>query len=201
MIYHDVEQNTPEWYEARLGKFTASAFNDLFSAKTTATYEKAIYKAAFERITGEAPESFSSSYMERGHELEAMAISEYERTTFEDVKRVGFVELNEWVGCSPDGLVSDHGLIEVKCPAFHTAMKYIMSDKLPNIYEKQVHGQMYITGKLWCDFVSYHPSLPLFIKRIDRDEAIINEIKKELNIAIGKAQVIVEFFNHRKNDG
>ena len=192
MIIHNLEQNTPEWDIARSGKFTASMFGDLFAAKSTDKYENAIYRVAFERVTGERVPTYSNALMERGHELEPMARESYEMQTFNMVEEVGFCELNEWVGCSPDGLVGTDGLIEIKCPAYNTFMRYVDSGKLPTQYKYQVHGQMYVTGRKWVDFVAYHPPFKPFILRVERDEEVCKKIESALNEAIEKAKKIIE---------
>jgi len=191
MKFYDIEQNTPEWVELRKGKFTASTFKDLFSKPTTVAYEKAIYKPVFERLTGESPESFSNEWMERGHELEDEARQAYELETFNKVSNGGFVEMDEWIGCSPDGFVGEDGLIEIKCPAYNTHMNYLRKRKLPSQYKWQVHGQMWITNKQWCDFVSFYPGLPIFILRVNRDEKLIQELETILNVSIEEAKKIL----------
>lgn len=190
MIFHKIDQNTDEWLKLRSGKFTASAFKDLFSKSNTIAYEKAIYKPVFERLTGESPESFSNEWMERGHELEDEARQAYELETFNKVSDGGFCELNEWVGASPDGFVDEDGLIEIKCPAYNTHMNYLLKQKLPSQYKWQVQGQMWVTGRKWCDFVSYHPNLPILILRIERDEKMIKELEENLNNSIKEAEKI-----------
>jgi putative phage-type endonuclease len=191
-MYHEIEQNSDEWMALRLGKFTASSFADLFMKPTTTTYQKAIYKAVFERMTGEETENFTNSYMERGHELEPFAREEYETQTFTEVQNGGFFELNEWVGCSPDGLVGTNGIIEIKCPAYNTMIQYLIDRKLPSQYKYQVYGQLYVTGRKWCDFMAYHPKLKPLIIRIERDETIIKEIENKLNDSIKEAKRIIE---------
>ena len=188
---YDIEQGSEEWFELRKGKFTASTFSDLFMGKSTKGYEKAIYRVVFERLTGESPESFSNEWTERGKELESEARETYEMMTFRKVSNGGFVELSEWIGCSPDGWVED-GLIEIKCPAFNTMINYLLDKKLPKIYEKQVQGQLYVTGAKWCDFMCYHPKLKPLIIRIERDESMILEIKEKLEENIEKAKQIIK---------
>ena len=198
MIQHNVTQNSEQWDALRRGKFTASSFADLFASKSTAQYEKAIFKVAYERITGESPESFTNEYMERGHEFEPLARDAYEVDTFNIVDDGGFFELNEWVGCSPDGLIGSDGLIEIKCPAYNTFIRYINAGKLPSTYFYQVHGQMYVTGRKWVDFVAYHPPFKPFIIRIERDEAVCAQIEQKLNESIEEAKRIIEKLNQFK---
>jgi len=178
--YHNINQNTDEWMNLRMGKFTASSFKDLFSAKSTAAYQKAINKVVFERVTGEQPESFSSEYMERGHEMEPLAVHQYELDTFETVDNGGFWSIGDYVGASPDGLIGEEGLIEIKSPAYNTMINYLIKKELPKIYYWQVHGQLYVTGRKWCDFMAYHPKLKPLVIRIDRDEKAIEDLKNKL---------------------
>jgi len=192
MIHHNIEQNTEIWMDLRKGKFTASSFKDLFMVKTTAGYRNAMYKVVFEKLTGEQPESFSNDYMQRGHELEPLAREFYEQETFNEVLDPGFFELNEWVGASPDGLIGDDGLIEIKCPAYGTMIQYLIDKELPAQYKWQVYGQMWVTGRKWCHFMAYHPNLKPIIIRIERDEVIINELTVKINEAIEHAKNIIK---------
>jgi len=194
-VFHDINQNTDEWLELRRGKFTASTFKDLFMGAKTAGYEKAIYQPVFEKLTNESPESFSSSYMQRGHELEPLAVEHYEMETFTETKPGGFWSMGEWLGASPDRLIDDDGLLEIKSPAFNTQINYLLKGTLPKIYHWQVHGQLYITNRQYCDFIAYHPKLKPLIIRIDRDEKIIDELELKLTESIKKAK---DIFNRIK---
>lgn len=191
MIFNDVDQNSPEWLELRKGKFTASTFKDLFMKETTQGYQDAIYKVAFERLTNESPESFSNEWMQRGHELESEARRWYELETFNKVHNGGFFEYNSWIGASPDGLIGDDGLIEIKCPKYSTMMDYLIKKELPKAYYYQVHGQLLVTDRQWCDFVAYHPSLPKLILRIERDKEVDKEIFEKLFKAIKEVEQII----------
>ena len=182
--YFDIEQNTDEWMNLRMGKFTASMFSDLMGSKNTLTYQKAINKVVFEILTNEVPENFTSGYMERGHELEPLAKELYSMMTFNDVSNGGFFSYGNYIGASPDGLIDDDGILEVKSPSFNTMINYLLKKELPNEYKYQVHGQLFVTGRAWCDFMAYHPKLKPLIIRISRDEKIINEIHSELKEAI-----------------
>lgn len=192
MKFHNIEQNTAEWYELRKGKFTASCFKDLFSKETTATYRNALYKVVFERITGDTPEYYEGYWMNRGTELEPFARQAYEMETFNKVHNGGFFELNEWIGCSPDGLIGDEGLLEAKCPKYSTIIEYMLSGELPSIYFWQVQGQLYVTGRKWCDFIAYHPNLKPIIIRVERDEVNIQKLEECLNLSISKAKKIIQ---------
>lgn len=182
--FYDVEQNSEEWMQLRLGKFTASSFKQLFAAKSTLDYRKCINQVVYEILTGEHPESFSNQYMERGHELEPIAKEIYSLKTFNDIDNGGFFELNKYTGCSPDGLVGENGLIEIKCPSFNTMIEYLENKTLPNEYKYQVHGQLFVTGRKYCDFMAFHPKLKPLIIRIARDETICTQIDLALKEAI-----------------
>jgi len=191
MIFHNVTQNTPEWDALRLGKFTASSFSDLIMKETTQGYKDALYKVAFERLTGEQTESFSNEYMRRGHELEPIAREAYELKTFDKVHNGGFFELNEWVGCSPDGILDKKGL-EIKCPKFNTMITYLLDKELPKVYYWQVQGSLYVTGFETWDFMAYHPGLPELIITIERNESDIKLLDEKLQESITKVQQIME---------
>jgi len=188
MIIHEVEQNTPEWLELRKNKFTASNFGKLFMAKTTAGYNELINRVVFERVTGELPESYSNEYMQRGHDLEPEAIQRYEFETFRKVKRIGFVEMNEFIGCSPDGFVGDKGMVQVKVPKYSTLIDYMISNKIPKDYSWQMQGELWICEREWNDFFVYHPNLEPLRIRVSRDEAKIKELESEIEIAIETVQ-------------
>jgi len=191
MIFHDIEQGTQEWLDLRRGKFTASTFKDLFMKETTQGYQDAIYKVAFERMTNESPESFTSNWMERGTKLEPEAKEWYELETYNKVHNGGFFEYNDWIGASPDGLIGDGGLIEIKCPKFSTIMDYLLRKELPKTYFYQVHGQLLVTGRKWCDFVAYHPKFKNLIIRVERDKKIDAEILDKLFKAIKEVEQII----------
>ena len=192
MKHHNIEQNTDEWLSLRLGKFCSSTFKELFMSKNTAGYRNAIYKVVFERLTGESPESFTNDWMARGHELESEARKRYEVENFTTVKNGGFFEYDEWIGSSPDGLIGDDGLIEIKCPKYSTMIEYMLKKELPKEYYWQIHGQMFATGRQYVNFVAYHPVLDLVIVRVDRNEEAVKQLKNALNEAIEKAKEILK---------
>lgn len=187
-IYADIEQGTDEWKKLRQGKFTASKFADLFMKKTTAGYNDLINKVVFERLTGESPEEFSNKWTDRGNELEGQALIAYSEKTFNLVERVAFVELNDWVGCSPDGLIGNVGLVQAKCPKYSTLMDYLISDSVPKDYMMQMQGEMYVTGREWNDFWVWHPQFKPMLKRVERSESVIKSIQEELELAIAEAE-------------
>jgi len=185
MITHMMEQGTQEWFDVKRGKLSASLFPKLFMGKSTKGYGDAINKIVFERLTCKTPESYSNADMERGVLMEPEAIKAYEFETFTKVHRVGFVELDENVGCSPDGLIGDDGLIQVKCPRYNTLLSYHMSGKVPKDYTIQMQGEMYVTGRQWNIFYAYHPDVKPFMVQVTRDEKLIDDLEKEIDNALG----------------
>ena len=160
-----MDQRTPEWFAARLGKVTASRVSDIIG-KTQSGYSasRANYMALLvcERLTGAAAESYSNAAMQHGTDTEPMALSAYEAAKGVLVQAEGFVTHPsiEQSGASPDGLVGDSGLIEIKCPNTATHLDTLLSKKMPSKHRPQVQWQMACTGRHWCDFVSYDPRLP-----------------------------------------
>lgn len=189
----DIKQNTDEWVAIKIGKFSASIAADLLMDKKTAGYIKLIDRIVEERITGQQTESKSftgNGFTERGHELEPVAREDYEFRSFNDVVQVGVVELDEWVLCSPDGLINDNGLIQIKCPIFNTQKEYLKTQKVPGNYYKQMQFELFVTEREYNIFYSYHPHLPPVEIKIYRDEVVISEIENRLNEA--KNEVIKE---------
>jgi len=175
MIVHPAEQGTLAWVEARLGCATASQFDRILTptGKLSKSREAYIAQLLAEHFLGEPVEEFyGTEWTERGQALEPDAFSYYAFTNDADPKKVGFIYRDEdrHVGCSPDGLVGDPGLLELKCPMPGTHLLYLAQGVVPNKYSSQVQGQLWVTGREWCDFMSYHPGLPPFIVRAYPDE-------------------------------
>lgn len=198
--HHNIEQRTTEWYELRIGKFSASSFSDFFMGESTAGYKNAIADIAFERITGKSSESgFSSKDMQRGVELEPDARESYEKLTFNKVHNGGIFVMDDWTCCSPDGRIGDKGLIEIKCPKHNTQMYYLASGKLPKEYFYQVHFQMYVAEREWNDFFSFHPDLKPLKIRVYRDETVITEIKNKIAESKIKIEELILKITNTKN--
>ena len=175
MIIHNCEQGSEEWFAVKCGKISASHFSEVLSKKPgRVTYMR---KVAAERQYGISHESYSNKAMKSGIEGEPKARAYYDGL-FGPVEQVGFVELNDYVGCSPDGLVGDYGLVEIKCPHPSTHVKYVAGKKMPSDYVAQVQGQLWVTGRKWCDFVSFLPHAkkgnPFWHIKVERDEKYIN---------------------------
>lgn len=181
-----VEQGTEEWHMLRLGRATASKFNDIM-AKGRGGYELAgakNYRAelVLERLTGKRSDFFKSPSMEWGTDTEPLARLTYQLKSGNDAEECGFFahETLE-AGASPDGLVGDDGLLEIKCPNSATHIETLYKQKVPSKYYWQIMGQMWMTGRQWCDFVSFDPRLPenaqYICIRVERDENAIKELE------------------------
>lgn len=192
MLIHNCEQRTELWYQLKTGRFSASTFSKLMGKKTNKGYTDEIYRIACEKITGERVEGYQNDAMRRGIELEPEARLWYETEKNVFVKEVGFIEVDEWVGVSPDGLIGIDGMLEIKCPLQHTHLEYLLEEKLPSVYKYQVQGQLWVAQREWCDFVSYHPKMKKLIIRVERDESIINELKSSVLEAIDEVQQIIK---------
>ena len=185
MIVLDLEQGSEAWHAARLGLPTASNFKKLFTStgKPSTTADTYFYELLAERLTGKPSSEFTSEWMVRGTELEPEARATYEFIHDVQVEQIGFVYLDDrrHVGCSPDGLIGDEGLIEIKAPKASTHVKYLLAGKLPSDYVPQVQGQLWITGCKFCDFMSYHPDCDPLIVRVERDEDYIAGLAAEVD--------------------
>jgi len=186
-----MEQRSDEWFAARLGRVTASRVADII-AKTKSGYStsRANYMSELicERLTGKRTAFFQTAAMAWGTNTEPMAALAYEAKTGNLVEGVGFVPhpTIDMAGASPDGLVDHDGLIEIKCPNTSTHLDTVLASTPPAQYVAQMQWQMACTGRQWCDFISYDPRLPekmqIFIQRVMRDDAMIENLEKEVNL-------------------
>lgn len=185
----EVEQRTDEWFAARIGKVTASRVADVIAKTKTgysATRDNYMAQLVCERLTGQKGESFTNAAMQHGTETEPLARLSYEVAQNVLVDEVGFVPHPsiEMAGASPDGLVNDDGLIEIKCPNTATHIETLLSQTVPGKYNTQMQFQMACTGRKWCDFVSFDNRLPhelqLFVKRVPRDDEFIKQMEAEI---------------------
>lgn len=183
------EQGTAAWKAERAGKVTASRIADVMAkTKSGPSASRANYLAQLvaERLTGEPTEGYTSAAMAHGTATEPEARDAYAFARDADVAQIGFIPHPsiEMTGASPDGLVGDDGLVEIKCPNTATAIDTLMGGSVERKYLLQMQWQMACTGRKWCDFVSYDPRLPasmsLFIKRVERDDVLIAEIQREV---------------------
>lgn len=194
-MFIDVIQNTEKWENLRVGKVTSSNFAKIMANDGKAFGNPAIeyaQKIALEVQTGtkDVTESFKNSYMERGNELEPIAIMKYEEQNFIEVNNGGFYILESTInnliqiGDSPDGNIGEKGSCEVKTVIPNTQWKRIKSKKFDSAYKWQIQGHIWVGQKEWCDFISYCPEMvenkQLFIQRIYRDEEMIKSMEKRI---------------------
>jgi putative phage-type endonuclease len=184
-----MEQQTNEWFTARLGKVTASRVADVIAkTKTGYSTSRDNYMAQLicERLTGQKGESFTNAAMEWGTQTEPLARSAYENARSLLVKEVGFINHPriEMSGASPDGLVADDGLVEIKCPNTATHIDTLLSQKVPIKYITQMQWQMLCCQRKWCDFVSFDNRLPehlqLFVQEVEFDPEYCAMLEKEV---------------------
>jgi putative phage-type endonuclease len=185
-----MEQKSPEWFAARLGKVTASRVADVIAKTKTgysASRDNYMAQLICERLTGQQGESFTNAAMQWGTETEPLARSAYENARNLLVQEVGFINhpTIEMAGASPDGLVSNgEGVLELKCPQTNTHIDTLLSGKVPTKYITQMQWQMLCTRAKWADFVSYDPRLPenlqLFIQKVEFDPEYASMLEKEV---------------------
>ena len=183
MITLDCVQGSDVWFQARLAIPTASNFDRVITpgGKPSTQSEGYMNRLLAEWLTGKASDIEQSEWMKRGIEMEAEARDYYAFRHDVEVKQVGLVYQDDrrLVSCSPDGLLDEGGL-EVKCPAPHTHVSYLLNG-FPSDYIPQVQGSMYVTGRPWWDFISYHPDMEPVIVRVKRDDAYIKTLEGLLN--------------------
>lgn len=188
----DVVQGSPEWVNARVGLPTCSSFDKIMTPRTRKLSSQYVDYRNFllaEWFVGHPLEagkfgggqSGSYGFTDRGRDMEDEARRWYMAERDVDVRRVGFVTRDDGkVGGSPDGLVGEDGIIEIKCGALWTAIGYFLGSGASADYLHQIHGYLYITGRQWADVISYHPDIPT-ITRVQRDDDYIDALGKALN--------------------
>lgn len=193
---YDIEQNSDEWYQIKVGTIGASSATDLLMDKKTKGYQALKDRLVEEKITGEQTESKTftgNKYTERGHEFEPIAREDYEFRKLENVKLIGVVILDDWCLCSPDGLLNEKGLHQIKCPIFNTQKKYLniiksnptlthneLLRKIDSGYYKQCQYEIFVSDRDYNVFTSYHPHLPPIDLIITKDEEVISQIQNRL---------------------
>lgn len=195
------EQRSPEWYQARLGRATASRFSDIMATTRTGYgAQRKNYKAELvvETLTGQQSDFYTSAAMQWGTDNEPVARLAYSLATGNDVEETGFwVDDDIGAGASPDGFIGKDGLIEIKCPNTATHLETLERKEVPYQYRAQVQGQMWITNRKWCDFVSYDPRLPenaqMIIIHVERDDEYIKNLANEVEQFMLEVVEQVEF--------
>jgi len=204
------EQRTDEWHQQRCGRITASRFGDVMTApktkadreagKLSQTAETYLLEKLAEKLTGVPVNLPANAAMKWGTKWEPDALAVYQDVTGYEVQQVGFVVSNvlQGVGCSPDGLVYEKGMVQFKCPynpAVH--LKTVRSLAIPREYVPQVQGEMWVADREWSDFVSYDPRQPLpqlamSIVRVERDDKLVGELERACRRFLDKLEEVLE---------
>jgi len=197
----ECSQRSPEWYEVKRGIPSSSGFSDIITSTGKPSKSAMGYaqELAAERISGFTELSYQSRAMEEGSRREEESRLVYAMKREVEVRQVGFC-LSDCgrYGCSPDGLVSDDGLLELKNRTGKVAIQHLLENKLPTSAIQQVQGQLFVAERQWCDYVSYYPGLPMLIVRVERDEVFLKALEKELIIFCDMLDEICETIRRRK---
>lgn len=199
-IIESIEQGSQEWHELRLGKITASRMADVLSkgrgSMPSKTAENYMMELLAEKLTGEQKPFFENDAMRWGTETEPQARAMYELKSGYDVIEVAFIERNEFIGVSPDGLVGECGMLEIKCPTTITQIKRALTDDYSKDYYTQIQCQLWVAEREWCDFVSFDPRIDVdssyLLQRVSRDEGFISEMDIKSNAFIERMNDLYE---------
>lgn len=204
------DQRTAEWFAARLGKATASKISDIMATtKSGPSASRKNYAAQLvaERLTGVPAEAFQSTAMLWGTDTEVEARDAYRIHSLNEVLERGFVDHPTigWSGASPDGLIGEDGLLELKCPNTATHIETLLGRSVPSKYIDQMMWQMACTGRAWCDFASFDPRLPedmqLFVIRLHRDDSTIARLEAEVSAFLAEvAETVIALRNRFGSD-
>lgn len=187
LIIHDMDQGGDDWRRARMGKPTASEFSTILAkgvgggdSKTRRLY---MMKLVGEIITGEPMENYVSATMERGKEWEAEARDRYALLTDTEPKLVGFIEDTDLrCGCSPDALIGENGLLEIKSAAPHILVEKIVKADFPPEHKAQVQGGLWLAQREWADILIHARGMKAFVQRTHRDEAYIKALAEAVRV-------------------
>tara|TARA_R110000737_G_scaffold345044_1_gene372953 strand:+ start:1800 stop:2402 length:603 start_codon:yes stop_codon:yes gene_type:complete len=199
VIILGMEQGSPEWFSARLGRPTAGSFQKLITTKGMRSDQakKYINELAAERLSGERAVGFQSAHMKRGNMIEPVARAAYEFETDSEVMEVGFiVDKSFEFGCSPDGLIGDSGGLEIKCPAANTMIGYYENPQsLVTAYYQQIQGCIWVSQREWWDVFAYHPTMsrPVLV-RVEKDNEFIKKLSDEVDSAVTEIKKLVELY-------
>lgn len=191
MKIHNMQQQSDEWFEVKKGKFSAS---DATAIQANGKgLDTLVYKKVAEILGGNDEDRYTNDDMERGNEAEDLARTSYEIETGNKVEVVGFVESDEYTGCSPDGLVGEDGLVEIKCQRGYKYIELAHTKSIDKKYLDQMQMQMLVTGRKWCDYVCFNEDFakPIII-RVDADPEVHVKLKKGLATGIKKVKEILE---------
>ena len=186
-IIKDVVQGSDEWKALRLGKVTASKMKDVMSngrggapSKMAETY---MIELIAERLTGEEKPFFENDAMKWGTKTEPLARAMFEMREGLEVEEVAFIERDDDCGISPDGLIGDDGLIEIKCPTTTTQVRRALSDDYAADYKDQIQMQLWVSKRKYCYFLSFDPRLECaagyLLQKVERDEEYIAKMEEK----------------------
>ena len=190
-------QGTEEWLQERLGKVTASRISDVMMKPTTAGYQNYRSELIVERLTGKPAKTFTTAAMEHGTETEPQARAMYSLLEGLDVVEIGFAPhpTIEASGASPDGLVGDDGLVEIKCPQPTEHIRVLTGGAIKRPYALQMQWQMACTGRTWCDFVTFNPDFPnhmqMHVQRVQFDAELNAEIEEAVRTFLKGADALL----------
>lgn len=198
-----IAQGTPEWFAQRLGRVTGSKVHCLIASGSGAGRKSYLAQLVLERLTGQVAEGFKSAAMERGTEMEPEAVRAYQFYHEAAVEEVGFVAhpTIEMAGASPDRLVGNRGVLEVKCPLAPAHLETLNGGSIKAEYRSQMQWEMACTGREWCDFISFNPDFPeamrLHVTRIERDDALIAKLEAAARHFLTDVDLEVAKLRHR----
>jgi len=198
-IIKDMEQGSEAWKAMRLGKVTASKMKDLMSngrgsalSKMSETY---MMDLIAERLTGESKPFFENDAMKWGTATEPQARAMFELREGLEVETVAFIEYDDYVGMSPDGLIGNDGLIEIKCPNTSTQIKRALSDDYAADYKDQIQMQLWVSNRKYCYFLSFDPRLDCaagyLLQKVERDEEYILKMTEKTLTFVNKMNEIL----------
>ena len=179
-IFGEIEQNSDEWFEIRKGLPTSSQFKSILAKGEGKTRKSYMNRLAAEIITGRPGETFSRPELARGHAMEGEARDFYSFLTNSEPERIGFAR-NGKKGSSPDSLIGNNGLLEIKTQRGDLLIETITRNEFPSEHVAQVQGQLWVMEREWCDIIVYWPSMPPFIKRAYRDSFFISKLSAAID--------------------
>ena len=205
-IIKDMVQGSAEWHAMRLGKVTASNMKNVMSngrggalSKMSETY---MMDLIAERLTGESKPFFENDAMRWGTETEPQARAMFEIQEGLDVEEVAFIEYDDYTGVSPDGLIDDDGLIEIKCPNTATQIKRALSDDYAADYKDQIQMQLWVSGRQYCYFLSFDPRLDCaagyLLQKVERDEEYIKKMAEKTTAFVTKMNELLNTLQQGK---
>ena len=205
-VFHDIEQNTDQWLGFRAKRVAGTTFSTVLSGKKTDGYIDTIKRIAVETLSGEPVETafYGNKTTQRGHDLEPLALIEYERLMFCEVNRGGFFAFTDFVGVSPDGHYhrgNDFIGVEAKCPEYKKFIEYLLNpEELVNDYYTQVQGEIYGCGFAFVDLFAYYPGYNLVKVRVYPDEKFLFKLENEIELAKEAVNKLIEILKINRID-